>query len=110
MILQEASDYLENLQEPVRRKMFYQMDLLKQGIYTGNFKKLIGSDIWEFSINQSSGFYRLSSFWDRNGNTETLVVCTHGFNKQSNKTPPNEIRKAENIRNKYFIERKNRNF
>lgn len=44
--------------------------------------------------------YRLFAFWDTR--TETLIVATHGIVKKSQKTPPKEIKKAVNIKNKYF--------
>ena len=33
---------------------------------------------------------------------ETLVVATHGILKKTQKTPPKEIKKAEEIRKQYF--------
>jgi phage-related protein len=47
--------------------------------------------------------YRLFSFWDKNEDKETLVVATHGILKKSQKTPPKEIKRAEEIR-KQFLE------
>lgn len=44
--------------------------------------------------------YRLLAFWDTE--TETLVIATHGFTKKSQKTPPKEIAKAQEIRKEYF--------
>ncbi|KAB4395500.1 type II toxin-antitoxin system RelE/ParE family toxin, partial [Bacteroides nordii] len=32
----------------------------------------------------------------------TLVIATHGFIKKTQKTPPKEIAKAEEIRKDYF--------
>ena len=43
------------------------------------------------------------SFWDHSENT--LVIATHGFIKKRQKTPTEEIRKAERIRNQYFKEK-----
>ena|GEM_PF-5681928 len=40
------------------------------------------------------------------GGEETLVVATHGLIKKTNKTPPAEIRKAEQIKRDYFEEKK----
>ena len=64
------------------------------------FKKLENSEIWEFRTLFNGSCYRLFSFWDTK--TETLIIATHGIVKKSQKTPSKEIRKAEEIRKKYF--------
>ena len=64
------------------------------------FKNLENSEIWEFRTLFNGNCYRLFSFWDTE--TETLVIATHGIIKKSQKTPPKEITKAEEIRKKYF--------
>ena len=46
--------------------------------------------------------YRLLAFWDKVNGTDTLVIATHGFIKKTQKTPPKEIAKAEEIRTRYF--------
>lgn len=63
-------------------------------------KKLDDSEIWEFLTLYNGNCYRLFSFWDKE--TETFVIATHGIVKKSQKTPANEIEKAEAIRKEYF--------
>ncbi len=41
-------------------------------------------------------------FWDRVNGKDTLVVATHGILKKTQKTPPKEIKKAEDIRTQYL--------
>lgn len=65
-----------------------------------SLKKLENSEIWEFRTLFNGNCYRLFSFWDTE--TDTLVIATHGIVKKSQKTPPKEITKAEEIRKKYF--------
>ena len=67
------------------------------------FKKLDGTNIWEFRTLYNGISYRLLAFWDTE--EETLVVATHGFVKKTDKTPLKEIRKAEAIRKEYFAEK-----
>ncbi len=43
---------------------------------------------------------RLLTFWDVKKNS--LVICTHGINKKTQKTPKKEIDKAEEIRKRYL--------
>ena len=64
------------------------------------FKKLDGTEIWEFRTLYSKTAYRLFAFWDRDINT--LVVATHGIVKKTQKTPSKEIEKAETMMKKYF--------
>ncbi len=47
---------------------------------------------------------RLLAFWDKRGNTDTLVIAANGFVKKRQKTPQKEIKRAEQIREKYFNE------
>ena len=68
------------------------------------FKKLEGSEIWEFRTLYNGKQYRLFAFWDTD--TETLIIATHGIVKKTQKTPSKEIAKAERIRQEYFNEKK----
>ena len=58
--------------------------------------------IWEFRTLYKSKAYRLFSFWDKTQGKETLVIATHGILKKTQKTPPKEIKKAEEIRKQYL--------
>ena len=44
--------------------------------------------------------YRLLAFWDKN--RKSLVIATHAFIKKTQKTPLQEIKKAEKIMRKYY--------
>ena len=46
--------------------------------------------------------HRLLAFWDKRNNKNTLVVCTHGFIKKTDKVPKSEIDKAKKIMRVYF--------
>ncbi|MCW3107925.1 MAG: Phage derived protein Gp49-like [Segetibacter sp.] len=59
-------------------------------------------EIWEFRIRYAGQQIRLLAFWDKTDAKETLVFATHGFIKKVEKVPVNEIKRAENIRKKYF--------
>lgn len=63
--------------------------------------------IWEFRTKFNKNYYRLLAFWDKTDNDETLILATHGFVKETQKTPKSEINKAEAIRKEYF-EQKNK--
>jgi len=103
-LLPEAVEFLENLDSKAREKIYYN---IKKAQFTNNkelFKKL-NEFIWEFRTLYNDKSYRLFSFWDKTGKEETIVIAIHGILKKSQKTPPKEIKKAENIRNKYLENR-----
>ena len=103
ILLKQAEDFLDGVGEQARKKFFFSFRKTKSGIFGEWFKKMAGTDsIYEFRIESMGKFYRLFSFWDSRGEKETLIVCTHGLTKKSNKTPRTEIDKAEEIRRNYF--------
>lgn len=105
-LLEEARDFLKSLTKEIRGKIGYNIRRVQKGERDKElFKKLDGTEIWEFRTLYNKTYYRLFAFWDKDINT--LVVATHGIVKKTQKTPENEITKAESIRKKYF-ENKNR--
>lgn len=106
-LLPEAIEFLEQLDDKAREKIYY--NIKKAQFINDNelFKKL-NDFIWEFRTLYNSKTYRLFSFWDKTDDTETLVVATHGILKKTQKTPSKEIKKAEEIR-KQYLENKTKN-
>ena len=106
-LLPEAVEFLEKLDKKTSDKFFY--NIKKSQFINDNelFKKL-NEFIWEFRTLYSGQAYRLLSFWDKVDGKDTLIVATHGILKKSQKTPPKEIKKAEEIRTQY-LENKKRN-
>lgn len=102
--LEDAEKFIASLDRKAARKVFYNIDLASQTNDPKLFKKL-QKDIWEFRTVFSGKQIRLLAFWDKDSNTETLVIATHGFIKKVDKVSANEIERAVNIRNK-FIESK----
>ncbi len=100
-LLPEAVAFLEKLDTKTRDKIYYN---IKKAQFINDhelFKKL-NDFIWEFRTLYNGKAYRLFSFWDKINGKETLVVATHGILKKSQKTPPKEIVKAEEIRKQYL--------
>jgi len=100
--LEDAFEFLENLSEKARNKIYFN---LKKASLTNDvklFKKLKNTEIWEFRTLYNKTQYRLLAFWDKRDNKNTLVICTNGFIKKTQKTPKSEIKKAESIRTEYF--------
>lgn len=70
------------------------------------FKKLVGTDIWEFRTLYNGIQYRLLSFWD--SDTNTYVITSHGFIKKTQKTPQKEIDRAEAVKAEYYKSKNNK--
>lgn len=100
-LLPEAVEFLENLEDKTREKIYY--NIKKSQFVNDNelFKKL-NNFIWEFRTLYNNKAYRLFSFWDKVDGRETLVIATHGILKKTQKTPMKEIKKAEDIRTQYL--------
>ena len=99
--LEEAADFLDNLEEKAREKIYYN---IKKAQVTNDrelFKKL-NNEIWEFRTLFNKTHYRLFAFWDKVGNSETVVISTHGLIKKTDKTPVADLEKAERLRKLYF--------
>ena len=99
--LEDAAEFLDNLDEKVREEIYYNIQKSRFSNDKELFKKLKG-EIWEFRTLFSKKHYRLFAFWDKTGKEETVVISTHGLIKKTEKTPPGEIEKAENMRKLYF--------
>lgn len=97
--MKEAIEFLKSLPEKVQDKIGY--NISKSRYFNDNelFKKL-NRHIWEFRTRLGGNTYRMLAFWDND--TGNLVIATHGFIKKTQKTPENEIAKAEALRNEYF--------
>lgn len=101
IFLEEAAQFLDNLDDKTRYKVIYNIVKAKSSTDKELFKKIKG-EIWEFKTLFNKTHYRLFAFWDKTGNTETVVIATHGIIKKTDKTPLADIEKAERIRKRYF--------
>jgi len=97
----DAAEFIDKLDEKTRDKVIYNIQKARISNDKELFKKLKG-EIWEFRTLYNKTHYRLFAFWDKTGNTETVVISTHGIIKKTDKTPLGEIDKAENLRRQYF--------
>jgi len=103
VFLEEAEHYFGVLPEKVKDKFTYNFTKTILGYKGEWFEKLKStSGLFEFRVRDEVKFYRIFAFWDGTGTEKTLIVATHGFDKKSNKTPPKEIAKAEQIKKNYF--------
>lgn len=97
--------FLDSLPSKVAQKVTWVLNLLEdlEFVPASYFKKLVGTEeIWECRIHFGSNAYRIFCFFVDN----SVVVLTHGFAKKSQKTPKNEIERAEAYRKDFFKRRK----
>lgn len=102
--LEEASAFLDQLEEKARNKVLYTMRSAQLNADKEFFKKLT-DDIWEFRTLYNKTHYRLFAFWDKSSKTVTVVVATHGLVKKTGKTPPADLAKAERLRKQYLAQK-----
>jgi len=102
-----AEEFVDELDAKSKKKLFWAIRKTKERIIGQWFTKFKKSDgIYEYRFDESNKFYRLFAFWDSDDENETLIVGTHGIAKKTNKTPKEEIAKAERIKKEYFEEKK----
>ena len=103
--LEEASEFLDNIDEKAREKIIYNIRKAQVINDKSLFKKL-SVETWEFRTLFNRTYYRLFAFWDKFDRTDTIVISTHGIIKKTDKTPKKEIEKSERLRLQYFKQKK----
>ena len=100
-------DFFSKQKPKVKEKITWTINLVEtlQIIPEDYFKHLTDtSGLYEIRVKQGSNIFRIFSFFDK----DKLVVLANGFQKKTQKTPKQEIEKAEIIKAEYFAE-KNKN-
>lgn len=101
----EVQNFIASLPLKAAKKVIFNLNVVAGGLINKElFKKLTGTDIWEFRTLYLGVSYRLLAFWDTTNGS--LIVTTHGFLKKTDKTPIKEIQKAERYRKLYFEQKK----
>jgi phage-related protein len=98
-----VQEFLDSLPGKVAQKIVWVLRLLEdlEIVPSSYFKKLVGTEeIWECRIQFGSNAYRILCFFIGNS-----VVLSHGFVKKSEKTPANEIERAEAYRRDFLRRR-----
>ena len=100
-----VEEFLDSLNSKQAQKVAWVLQLVEEleAVPVQYFKKLVATeDIWEVRIQVGNITYRILGFLDGS----ELVVLNHAFQKKTPKTPPKEIRIAEN-RKRDYLARKN---
>lgn len=99
-------DFYKSQDPKVQLKIEYVLDMVRfeRQVPIKFFKKLENTDgIWEVRVITSQKSIRILCFQDRS----TVVVLTNAFVKKSQKTPRNEIKTAERLKEDYIKQTKN---
>ena len=99
-----VQDFLDSLPAKAAQKVTWVLKLLEDLdiVPASYFKKLVNTEeIWECRVQLGSNAYRVLCFFDGNA----VVILTHGFAKKSQKTPKQEIERAEAYRRNYMKRR-----
>lgn len=108
-LLKEAEDYFLKLNGKIQAKFLKSFDKTESGIKGPWFDKLTSKEgIFEFRERDQDKFYRIFAFWDNDSETKTLILCTHGIDKKTNKTPKSDIERAAKIKHEYHKDKKSR--
>lgn len=102
-MLKEAEDYFLELSDKIQAKFLRSFDKTESRLKGPWFEKLNSKEgIFEFRERDQDKFYRIFAFWDNESETKTLILCTHGLDKKTNKTPKSEIERAIKIKKEYL--------
>jgi len=98
-------DYFEKFYdqqtEKVQKKILWTLRIIEEleripEVYMKYLKNTSG--LYEIRIQVGNNIYRIFCFFD----IDNLVVIGHGFQKKSQKTPKQEIERAEQIKREYY--------
>ncbi len=95
----------DSLTWKVQKKILWTLEIVESidripEIY---FKHLENTEgLYEIRVQVGNNIYRIVCFFDKND----LVVIGHGFQKKTQKTPQQELDKAEKIKKQYDEEKK----
>jgi phage-related protein len=88
----------------VQKKILWTLRLVEEleKIPETYFKHIECSDgLYEIRVQMGSNIFRIFCFFDDNN----IVVVGNGFQKKSQKTPPDEIQRANRIKKEYYEEK-----
>lgn len=98
-------NFYQSLELGARRKVAYVLDLLKTEVrLSEKFVKFIKDGLYELRAEYNGNIYRVFFIFD-NGN---IVVLFNGFQKKSQKTPSDEIKRALKLKEEYMLWKQNK--
>ena len=98
--------FKKTLSEKEQEKVDYCLLLLRtQDRVPSKFISHIQDGLYELRIEYNSNIFRVFFIFDEG----KIVVLFNGFQKKTQKTPPDEIKKALTIKNEYYADKQSQN-
>jgi phage-related protein len=98
--------FKKTLNQKEQDKIDYCLLLLKtQDRVPVKFIRQIKDELYELRMEYNSNIYRVFFIFDNNN----IVVLFNGFQKKTQKTPPDEIKKALKIKKEYYADKQSQN-
>lgn len=97
--------FLQGLNKPVRDKIEWTLKLIAELPWVPDkyLKHIEGTNgLYEIRVQVGNDIFRIFCFFDDG----YLIVVANGFQKKTQKTPGNEIKKAEKIKQEYYESKK----
>ncbi|WP_352421762.1 type II toxin-antitoxin system RelE/ParE family toxin [Proteiniphilum sp.] len=98
-------EFYENQSDKVKKKIVWTLRVIEEidqipEIYLKHLSDTTG--LYEIRIQVGNNIYRIFCFFDL-GN---IIVVGHGFHKKTQKTPKQQIERAEQIKKEYYESKK----
>lgn len=97
--------FYQDQNDKVKGKIQHVLELIKQvdRVPEKFLKHIAGTEgLYEIRVEYQSNIYRIFCCFDEG----KLVILFNGFQKKTQKTPKNELDKALELKNKYFLQKK----
>ena len=94
--------FFAELDKGTQDKVLYVLMLLRTHRLPTKFIKAIRDGLFEVRIEYNSNIYRIFFVFDGN----KIVVLFNGFQKKTQKTPTNEIKKALKLKEEYYASKR----
>ena len=109
-IIRTYGGYFEQFIETLLPKELAKLDYIISLLETNDrvptkFIKYIRNGLYELRMEYESNIYRVFFIFDEG----SVVVLFNGFQKKTQKTPPNEIEKALKIKEAYYADKRPQN-
>ena len=101
-----VKEFMISLENKMRTKAIHELMLLREkgNLLREPFSKAMGDGIFGLKVQQGSNDTRIFYFFF----IDTKVVLTNGFNKKTQRTPPEELERAKRYKDDYEQRQKNR--
>jgi phage-related protein len=99
------TDFFVKQKQKVKDKILWTFKIIEElpQIPATYLKHFTGTDgLYEIRVQSGNEIFRIFCFFDEG----RLVILTNGFQKKTQKTPKQEIDKAQKIKNEYYEEKK----